>query len=221
MEEIFDGVAFVVGIDDVLGNHFFVSLMLVSTPADVDGIMSAARLAAYSRLSTTTGLLPTAFSKMYKRIALLGSTEHHVDPTPVAEAILACNDTYSRVSLASRAKIASWRHCATCNLLVPGFGTKAKALLSRTLNLFDCYTMAAVGLPQVVTLRLVVRKKLCDWTKAIIRRLFDNQMAILEKNTLQRFQGALLWKMDGDLVTMGNSVNWTLSYNPLNALHAW
>ena len=60
------------------------------------------------------------------------STEYHADPTPIAEAILACNDAYSRASRAGQAKIASWRHRATRNLLVPGFGTKANALLSRT-----------------------------------------------------------------------------------------
>ena len=67
-----------------------------------------------------------------KHIALLASTEHHADPTLVAEAILACNNVYSRASCVGRAKIASWRHRATRNLLVPGFGTKANTQLSRT-----------------------------------------------------------------------------------------
>ena len=67
-----------------------------------------------------------------KSIALLALTEHHANPTPVAEVILACNNAYSRASRAGRAKIASWRHHVTCNLLVPGFGTKADALLSQT-----------------------------------------------------------------------------------------
>ena len=106
------------------------SSRIVSTPDDVDGIMLAARSAASSRPSMTTGLLPTAFSEMHKRIALLASTEHHANPTPVAKVILSCNDAYSRALHAGRAKIASWRHCATRNLLVPGFGTKANALLS-------------------------------------------------------------------------------------------
>ena len=39
-------------------------------------------------------------------------------------------------------------------------------------------------------------------------------MAILEKNTLWRYQGVLLRKMDGDSLTASNSLNWTLSYNP-------
>ena len=95
---------------------------------------------------------------------------------------------------------------------MPGFGTKADALLSRTLDLFDRDTMAAAGLPRASTLHLILRKKLYKWTKGIIRRLFDDQMAILEKNTLWRFQGALLWKMDGDSSTASVSSNWTLSY---------
>ncbi len=97
---------------------------------------------------------------------------------------------------------------------MPGFGIKANALLSWTLDLFNRNTMAAAGLPRAGTLRLVVREKLYDRTKGIIMRLFDNQMAILEKNTLRRFQGALLWMMDGDLLTACNSLNCTLSYNP-------
>ncbi len=67
-----------------------------------------------------------------KRIASLALTEYHADPTPIAKAILTCNNVYSRASRVGRAKIASWRHHATRNLLVPGFGTKADALLSQT-----------------------------------------------------------------------------------------
>ena len=44
---------------------------------------------------------------MDKRIALLASTEHHADPTPIAETILACNNAYSRASRAGQAEIAS------------------------------------------------------------------------------------------------------------------
>jgi hypothetical protein len=80
-----------------------------------------------------------------KRIALLASTEHHVDPTPVTKAILACNDAYSRALCAGRAKIASWRHRATHNLLVPEFGTKADTLLSQTQGRSVCCNKSICG----------------------------------------------------------------------------
>jgi hypothetical protein len=78
------------------------------------------------------------------------------------------------------------------------FGPNAYALLMRTLNLFDRNTMVAAGLPRAGTQRLIAHKKLQDWTKGTIGRLFDDQMSILKKGMLQRFQAALLQKMDGN-----------------------
>jgi len=197
--EIFDGVAAAAGVDDPLGDHFAVTPILASTPADAEGIMSAAREYA----SSASGSPPpaTALSESYKRIlassAGASASGYHADPTPVAEAILACSDAYSRASRTSRAKIAGWRHRTSRDLLVPDFGPKADALLTRTLDLFDRDTMAAAGLPRAGTQRLIAREKLRDRTEGIIRRLFDDQMSILEKSTLRRFQAALLRKMDG------------------------
>ncbi len=54
------------------------------------------------------------------------------------------------------------------------------------------------GPPWAGTQCLIVHKKLWDWIKGIIGRLFDNQMWILEKSMLRRFQAALLQKMDGN-----------------------
>ena len=145
--------------------------------------MSAAQSAAKS--SSPTKSSPTAFSDIYKQIT---SASDDADPTPVAEAILACNDAYCRASRTSRAKIASWKHRVSRNLLVPKFGIHADALLTRTLDLFDRDTMAVVGLPCAGEQRLMIRKKLQDRTEGIFKRLFDDQMAILEKNTLKRFR---------------------------------
>ena len=194
--EIFDGVAAAAGVDDALGDHFAVASILASTPADADGIMSAAKESASASPPPAT-----AFSESYKRIlassAGASASGYHADPTPVAEAILACSDAYSRASRTSRAKIAGWRHRTSRDLLVPNFGSKADSLLTRTLDLFDRDTMAAAGLPRAGTQRLIAREKLRDRTEGIIGRLFDDQMSILEKSTLRRFQAALLRKMDG------------------------
>ena len=197
IEEIFDGVAAAVGVEDTLGDHFAVRSILVSSAKDVADIMTSAKSSALASASSSSTGLPTAFSEIYKRIALSATTDH-ADPTPVAEAILACNDAYSRASRTSRARIASWRHRVSRNLLVPKFGIHADALLTRTLDLFDRDTMAAAGLPRAGSQRLIIRKKLYDRTEGILRRLFDDQMTLLEKNTLRRFQSALLRKMDGD-----------------------
>jgi hypothetical protein len=198
VREIFDGVAAAAGVDDALGDHFAVTSILASTTADVTDIMTAAKKSAAAPPPPAT-----AFSESYKRIiassaGASSSSGYHADPTPVAEAILACNDAYSRASRTSRAKIAGWRHRVSRGLLVPGFGPKADALLTRTLDLFDRDTMAAAGLPRAGTQRLIAREKLRDRTEGIIGRLFDDQVSILEKSTLRRFQAALLRKMDGD-----------------------
>ena len=196
VEEIFDSVAAASGVDDALGDHFDVSSTLVSNPADVERVMSAAKEAAAAN-GGNRSVVPTAFAEAYRRIASVTS-DHHADPTPVAEAILACNDAYSRASRTSRAKIASWRHRVSRNLIVPDFGNKADALLTSTLDLFDRDTMAAAGLPRAGSQRLIVRRKLHDRTGSMIRRLFDDQMTLLEKRTLRKFQAALLRKMDED-----------------------
>ncbi len=81
---------------------------------------------------------------------------------------------------------------------MPGFGPKAYALLTRTLDLFDRDTMATAGLPPAGTQHLIAHEKLRDQTKGFIGRLFNDQLLILKKSKLQRFQAALLWKMDSD-----------------------
>lgn len=192
IEEIFDSVASAIGSDDELGDYFTVQSTLVSSSDDAAKVLSTAKSAAKS---SPAPKLPTAFSDVYKQIV---SASDDVDPTPVAEAILACNDAYSRASRTSRAKIASWKHRVSRNLLVPKFGVNADALMTRTLDLFDRDTMAAAGLPRAGEQRLIIRKKLQDRTEGILERLFDDQMATLEKNTVKRFQNTLLRKMDKD-----------------------
>ncbi|KAL9188711.1 hypothetical protein ACHAXT_007089 [Thalassiosira profunda] len=190
IDEVFDGVAAMFGVEDELGDHFAVTSTLVKGSEDVVKVMNAAKSSAKSSKP-----LPTAFGDVYKQIVAAGDD---ADPTPVAEAILACTDAYSRASRSCRAKIASWKHRVSRNLLVPKFGTLADDLLERTLDLFDRDTMAAAGLPRAGEQRLLIRKKLQDRTNGILKRLFDEQMGVLEKTTLKRFQGALLRKMDKD-----------------------
>ena len=195
IEEIFDSVAAAVGVVDAeLGNYFSIQSKLVSNSDDVAKVMSDAQSAANS-VASDKPALPTAFSDLYKQIT---SSSDYADPTPVAEAILACNDAYSRASRTCRAKIASWKHRISRNLLVPKFGTHAEELLSRTLDLFDRDTMDAAGLPRAGEQRLIIRRKLQDRTEGILRKLFADQMAVLEKNVLKKFQNTLLRNMDKD-----------------------
>lgn len=194
VEEIFDGVAAALGVDDELSHRFSIESILVSSASDVSKVMSDAQSAAKS--SSPPAPLPTAFSDIYKQIT---AASDDANPTPVAEAILACDDAYSRASRTSRAKIASWKHRISRNLLVPNFGSHADGLLTRTLDLFDRDTMAAAGLPRAGEQRLAIRKKLQDRTEGILKSLFDGQMAILEKNSLKRFQTTLLRKMTKDM----------------------
>lgn len=120
------------------------------------------------------------------------------DPTPVAEAILACNDAYSRASRMSRTKLAMWKHRTSRGLLVDNFGSSADSLLKRALDLFDRDTMAAAGLPGAGEKRLEIRSQLQERIEKMLRELYAVQIALLEKSTLKRFNNALLRKMGKD-----------------------
>lgn len=200
IEEIFDGVAaLVLGInDEKLDGYFKVEVALVKSSDDVTKVMSQATKAATSSTKSSSSVMgskpfSTVFSEIY---ASLSSSPDYADPTPVAEAILACNDAYSRAFGMSRAKIASWKHRASRGLLVDKFGLNADSLLQRTLDLFDRDTMAAAGLPSAGEQRLAIRQRLQERMEKTLKDLFDTQMGLLEKSTLKKFNHSLLKKMD-------------------------
>ncbi|KAL7497193.1 hypothetical protein ACHAWT_005240 [Skeletonema menzelii] len=201
IEEIFDGVAaLVLGVnDEALGGYFNVEVTVVKSSEDVTKVMDqAAKVATTSKSSSSVmGSKPfsTAFSEIY---STLSSSPDYADPTPVAEAILACNDAYSRAFGMSRAKIASWKHRASRGLLVDKFGMNADSLLQRTLDLFDRDTMSAAGLPAAGEQRLVIRQRLQQRMEKTLKDLFDVQMGILEKKTLKKFNHSLLKKLSKD-----------------------
>lgn len=140
----------------------------------------------------------TSFSTLFCGIYndIVGSES--CDPTPVAEAILACNDAYSRASRMSRSKIAMWKHRTSRGLLVDNFGPRADSLIKNALDLFDRDTMAAAGLPRAGEKRLEIRSQLRERTEKMIRELHAVQMALLEKSTLKKFNKALLRKLGAD-----------------------
>jgi hypothetical protein len=203
IEEIFDGVAaLVLGVNDEKLNGFFkVEVTLVKNSEDVTKVMDqAAKAAATSSTKSSSSVMgskpfSTAFSEIY---SFLSSSPDYADPTPVAEAILACNDAYSRAFGMSRAKIASWKHRVSRGLLVDKFGMNADTLFQRTLDLFDRDTMAAAGLPAAGEQRLVIRQRLQQRMEKTLKDLFDVQMGILEKSTLKKFNHSLLKKMGKD-----------------------
>jgi len=204
MEEIFDGVAALVlgQNEEELEGYFKVEVTLVKSAEDVTKVMDQATktAAATSTKSSSSVIMgdktfATAFSEIY---TTLSSSPDYADPTPVAEAILACNDAYSRAFGMSRAKIASWKHRASRGLLVDKFGKNADSLLQRTLDLFDRDTMAAAGLPAAGEQRLVIRQRLQQRMEKTLSDLFDVQMGILEKKTLKKFNHSLLKKMSKD-----------------------
>ena len=204
IEEIFHAVSALVSgsnDDEELSAYFNVEVQLVNSAGDVAKIMDQAAKAAAATStkssSTVMGSKPfsSAFSEIY---STLSSSPDYADPTPVAEAILACNDAYSRAFRMSRAKIASWKHRASRGLLVDKFGMNADSLLQRTLDLFDRDTMDAAGLPVAGEQRLVIRKRLQQRMEKTLKDLFDVQVGILEKSTLKKFNHSLLKKMSKD-----------------------
>ncbi len=203
IEEIFDGVAALVlgPNEEELDGYFKVDVTLVKSSEDVTKVMDQATKTASTSTKSSSSVMgskpfSTAFSEIY---STLSSSPDYADPTPVAEAILACNDAYSRAFGMSRAKIASWKHRASRGLLVDKFGMNADSLLQRTLDLFDRDTMAAAGLPVAGEQRLVIRQRLQQRMEKTLNNLFDVQMGILEKKTLKKFNHSLLKKMSKDL----------------------
>jgi len=151
----------------------------------------ASDAAARSSLSGSDGNIATAFAEVYTAI----SNAQTADPTPVAEAVLSCNDAYSRASRTSRSKFAMWKHRVSRGLLVDKFGPNAESLIQRTLDLFDRDTMAAAGLTDVGEKRLKMRSKLQDRLEKNVRELFASQVSILERSTLKKLNSALLRKV--------------------------
>eukprot|EP00804_Cyclotella_cryptica_P021800 CCRYP_000796-RA/>CCRYP_000796-RA protein AED:0.27 eAED:0.27 QI:474/1/1/1/0.33/0.25/4/2727/342 len=183
-------------VEGTLGEYFDVEVSLVKSPEDASAIMSKASAAATtSNPISSDKTFSTVFTNIYNDI-LHSQTS---DPTPVAEAILACNDAYSRASRMSRAKLATWKHRASRGLLVDNFSSNADSLLKRTLDMFDRDTMAAAGLPGAGEKRLEIRLQLQERTEKMMKELYALQMGILEKTTLKKFSGALLRKMGKDV----------------------
>lgn len=153
---------------------------------------------ALSAVSTSSILSGKSFSSEFSNIYNGIVNSQSCDPTPVAEAILACNDAYSRASRMSRARIATWKHRVSRGLVVPKFGSSASSLLKNTLDLFDRDTMAASGLPCAGEKRLEFRAQLQERTEKMLRELYTMQMVILEKSTMKKFNNALLRKLGSE-----------------------
>jgi hypothetical protein len=156
VEEIFESVAAAACVDETLGDYFNLQVAFVASKEDASTVLRNA--ASSSTLISTDQTFSTLFSSVYNDII----NSQTSDPTPVAEAILACNDAYSRASRMSRAKLAMWKHRVSRGLLVDKFGSSADSLLKRTLDLFDRDTMAAAGLPGAGEKRLEIRALLQD-----------------------------------------------------------
>lgn len=191
---IFDAVAAAAGVGGSLAELFDVDVVAVKSSSDSASVMSKASAAASRSSLSGSDNVATAFAALYNDI----SNAQTADPTPVAEAILACNDAYSRASRTSRTKIAMWKHRVSRGHVVDKFGSNAESLIQRTLDLFDRDTMAAAGLSGAGEQRLEMRSKLQDRIENNVRQLFGLQVSIIEKSTLKKFNNALLRKMGKD-----------------------
>ncbi len=175
-------------------NSHHIDLRLHPSTNVIKIVSKASSAASGSSVIGSDKSFSTAFADIYNEI----NNAQTADPTPVAEASLACYDAYSRASRTSRAKISMWKHRVARGHLVEKFGPNADSLMVRTLDLFDRDTMSAAGLPIAGEKRLEMRAKLQERTEKAIRELFSAQMSILEKSTLKKFNNALLSKMGKD-----------------------
>lgn len=142
VQEIFDSVAAAIGSLDELDDYFDITSTTVTSSEDVSKIMSSAQSAAKDA-AKPQGI----FGDIYKQIQ---KASDDADPTPVAEAILSCNDAYSRASRTSRAKIAAWKHRVSRNLMVNNFGSQ----VCRNPNMSFFVSILALPRSQSMAIRL-------------------------------------------------------------------
>ena len=117
-------------------------------------------------------------------------------PSPsLAAALIVCEEVFARQHRTAHAKIASWKSRTTRGLLIDDFGSMATQLLDRTVESYDRETYPLAGLAgSAASHRVDLRGKLKEYVSSSLVQIFDAQVNILEKSTLNRFNSELLRK---------------------------
>jgi len=118
------------------------------------------------------------------------------EPSPsIAAAVIVCDEAYARHHRTARAKITSWKSRTTRGLVVDDFGLLATHLLGRTMDSYDRETYPVAGLTgAAASHRLELRANLREYVTSSLVRLFNTQVNILEKSTLNQLNTELLRK---------------------------
>jgi len=172
--------------DIVLEDLFEVQIVSVTSQDDAAMVMSTAVAAGVrSPLSQTSENVVSAITQAYS------TTTSSTDTTT---STLLCDDSYTRHSRSSRAKLSAWKRRADRSLLIDQFGPQATALLQNTLDGYDKDTFFLSGDSDTALAkhRLELRSTLKDRIETQLRELFALQLAILEKSTLKKLNSKLL-----------------------------
>lgn len=147
-------------------------------------------------------VISDAFTQMNQKAELTTASKNTIsevlvsEPSPsLAAALLVCEEAFARHHRAARAKITSWKSRTIRGLIVDEFGSIATQLLDRTMESYDRETYSIAGLVgSAATHRLELREKLREYVASSLVQLFDVQVDILEKSTLNQLNAELLRK---------------------------
>lgn len=166
----------------------------VDNPSDARQALATATEAAKSA-GVQDASLSEQLSRAMSTVRETSVAGRPLDPPHIAQAFLACRQSYAKQARAVRAKVAAWRSRVARGLTVDGFGNEAEALMERTLvQGYDTETLASAGLPLVAPYRLELRIQLQTLVESAIQEMFAASVANLEKSTIKKFEAQLLRK---------------------------
>lgn len=191
---IFEACAMAVSGQEIasVGDLFELQIVSVTSKDDAAMVMSTAVAAgARSPLSQTSENVVSAITQAYTTSTKSASSS---TDTSTSSSTLLCDDSYTRHSRSSRAKISAWKRRADRSLLIDQFGPQATSLLQNTLDAYDKDTFFLSGNsdPSLSKHRLELRSVLKDRMEKDLRELFANQLITLEKTTIKKLNSKLL-----------------------------
>jgi len=171
------------------GDLYEVKILRVCNEEDANRILQMAKeYSSRGPLSENTPIFPS-LSEIYNN--LLSKSTTTTDTPSTLSLKLLCEDSFSRQSKSSRAKLTSWKNRVQRGLLIEKFGFMATVLLKRCLDQYDRDTFLASG-GGAASFRFDLRSKLKENMEKTIGDLFSQQVTTLEKTTLKGFKEELL-----------------------------
>mmetsp|Transcript_56781 Transcript_56781/g.68319 ORF Transcript_56781/g.68319 Transcript_56781/m.68319 type:complete len:526 (-) Transcript_56781:247-1824(-) len=188
-EEEFEGLT--------LEDLYTVKVVMVNSNEDDQKMLSMAANEQSETSSSLSENLTEAVTTAYTQSQTLASLRSTDTPT-VTEGLITCDESLSRNSRASRAKLTGWKSRVLRGYTVDKFGTQASSLLARTLASYDRETIACAGTQQAGVYRMERRRVLQTRIENGLEELFTAQILVLEQTTLKKFKAVLLRNLKKD-----------------------